>query len=108
MQWHQSGVIASWEFLEHFERKNTGPDDHEISEKGIVAKSSKRKRGTMVIIKSLQFLPSIINASLRETNHSHCEYARAPLSGNMMHIAVVGINNQMSLLQDRYLTVNTS
>ncbi|VYS48102.1 unnamed protein product [Arabidopsis thaliana] len=100
MQWHQSGVIASWEFLEHFERKNTGPDDHEISEKGIVAKSSKRKRGTMVIIKSLQFLPSIINASLRETNHSHCEYARAPLSGNMMHIAVVGINNQMSLLQD--------
>jgi len=86
------------------ERKNIGLDDHDTSEKGLVEKHSKRKWGAMVIIKSLQFLPSIISAALRETKHNDSETAGAPLSGNMMHIAIVGINNQMSLLQDRYLT----
>ncbi|XP_019100885.1 PREDICTED: acetyl-CoA carboxylase 1-like [Camelina sativa] len=101
MQWHRSGLIASWEFLEeHMERKNFGLDDQETSEKGILEKRSKRKWGAMVIIKSLQFLPSIISAALRETNHNDYETAEASLSGNMMHIAIVGINNQMSLLQD--------
>lgn len=109
MQWHRSGLIASWEFIEeHIERKNIGSDDYETSEKGLVEKRSKRKWGAMVIIKSLQFLPSIISAALTETNHNNYESAGAPLSGNMMHIAIVGINNQMSLLQDRYLTVNTA
>ncbi|KAG7648582.1 Biotin carboxylase-like N-terminal domain [Arabidopsis thaliana x Arabidopsis arenosa] len=101
MQWHRSGLLASWDFLEeHMERKNIGLDDHDTSEKGLVEKRSKRKWGAMVIIKSLQFLPSIISAALRETKHNDYETAGAPLSGNMMHIAIVGINNQMSLLQD--------
>ncbi|KAL1223719.1 Acetyl-CoA carboxylase 1 [Cardamine amara subsp. amara] len=101
MQWHRSGLIASWEFLEeHIERKNIGSDDHETSEKGLVEKRRKKKWGAMVITKSLQFLPSLINAALTETNHNNNESAGAPLSGNMMHIAIVGINNQMSLLQD--------
>jgi acetyl-CoA carboxylase/biotin carboxylase 1 len=101
MQWHRSGLLASWEFLEeHMERKNIGLDDPDTSEKGLVEKRSKRKWGAMVIIKSLQFLPSIISAALRETKHNDYETAGAPLSGNMMHIAIVGINNQMSLLQD--------
>lgn len=83
------------------ERKNIGLDDQETPEKGLVEKRSKRNWGAMVIIKSLQFLPSIISAALTETNHNDHVSSGAPLSGNMMHIAIVGINNQMSLLQDR-------
>ncbi|GLT93843.1 hypothetical protein SLE2022_116160 [Rubroshorea leprosula] len=97
MQWHRSGLIASWEFLgEHTERKN---------DKLLVEKSSDRKWGAMVIIKSLQFLPAIINAAIRETTHNLHEAvptgSTEPASfGNMLHIALVGINNQMSFLQD--------
>ncbi|KAK9983391.1 hypothetical protein SO802_032916 [Lithocarpus litseifolius] len=101
MQWHRSGLIASWEFLEeHIARKN-GTEDL-MSEQPLV---EKRKWGAMVIIKSLQFLPLIINAALKETTHNLNEAAPngsvEPASfGNMMHIALVGVNNQMSLLQD--------
>lgn len=105
MQWHRSGLIASWEFLEeHIERKN-GTED-QMSVQPVVEKHSERKWGAMVIIKSLQFLPSIIDAALRETNHNlHEAVPNGPTEsasfGNMMHISLVGINNQMSLLQDR-------
>uniref|UniRef100_A0A2P2K1R6 Homomeric Acetyl-CoA Carboxylase Hom-ACCase n=1 Tax=Rhizophora mucronata TaxID=61149 RepID=A0A2P2K1R6_RHIMU len=100
MQWHRSGLIASWEFLEeHIERKN-GPGD-QPSDKAHVEKHSERKWGAMVIIKSLQFLPTVIDAAIRETTHSLPTVSVQPVNfGNMMHIAVVGINNQMSLLQD--------
>nr|CAC19875.1 acetyl-CoA carboxylase [Brassica napus] len=99
MQWHQYGLIASWEFLDDLmERKTTdSDDDQETCEKVFVEKRRKKKKGFMVIIKSLEFLPNIISAALTETNHSDYE---SPLSGNIMHIAIVG----MSLLQDRYLT----
>ncbi|CAA7024293.1 unnamed protein product [Microthlaspi erraticum] len=101
MQWHRSGLIASWEFLEeHMERKNYGSDDQETSENVFVEKRRKKKRGTMVIIKSLQFLPSIINTALAEIEHNHYESAEDPISGNIMHIAIVGNNNHTSLLQD--------
>ncbi|XVF36762.1 hypothetical protein REPUB_Repub19eG0086300 [Reevesia pubescens] len=104
MQWHRSGLIGSWEFLEeHIERKNAS--EEQMSDKPLVEKHSERKWGAMVIIKSLQFLPAIINATLRETTHNlHEATANGSLEpttfGNMMHIALVGINNQMSLLQD--------
>lgn len=104
MQWHRSGRIASWEFLEeHVERKHESQD--ETSDKPLVEKHSERKWGVMVIIKSLQFLPAIISAALRETAHNLNDATpKGPLQpesyGNMMHIALVGINNQMSLLQD--------
>ncbi|OMO94220.1 Carboxyl transferase [Corchorus olitorius] len=104
MQWHRSGLIASWEFLEeHIERKNGS--EEQMSDKPLVEKHSEKKWGAMVIIKSLQFLPAIINAALRETTHNiHEETSNGSLEptsfGNMMHIALVGINNQMSLLQD--------
>ncbi|KAG7973943.1 hypothetical protein I3843_06G021300 [Carya illinoinensis] len=104
MQWHRSGLIASWEFFEeHIERK-IGNED-QLSEQPLVEKHSERKWGAMVIIKSLQFLPSIISSALRETTHNLHESVPngsvEPASfGNMMHIALVGINNQMSLLQD--------
>lgn len=98
MQWHQYGFIASWEFVDdHMERKNTeGSDDQETSEKVFVEKRRKKKKGFMVIIKSLEFLPNIITAAaLTETNHiDYGESAGSPLSGNIMHIAVL----------DRYLT----
>ncbi|TYI83372.1 hypothetical protein E1A91_D05G289300v1 [Gossypium mustelinum] len=100
MQWHRSGLIASWEFLEeHIERKNGSEEQMSVE------KHSERKWGAMVIIKSLQFLPAIISVALRETTHN-LEKATPHGSlepttfGNMIHIALVGINNQMSLLQD--------
>lgn len=107
MQWHRNGLIASWEFLEeHIERKN-GTED-QMYEQPMVEKHSERKWGAMVIIKSLQFLPLIINAALKETMHNiHEAVPKGSVEpatfGNMMHIALVGINNQMSLLQDRYV-----
>ena len=104
MQWHRSGLIGSWEFLEeHIERKN-GIDDQEYSQS--VEKHSERKWGAMIILKSLQLLPTTLSAALKETTHNGNEATRdkspeAMNFGNMVHIALVGINNQMSLLQDR-------
>nr|ASZ00196.1 acetyl-CoA carboxylase 1 [California macrophylla] len=98
MQWHRSGLIATWEFLEeHVERKN--------GSEPLVEKHSEKKWGAMVTIKSLQFLPTIINAALRETTHNlHEAVPNGSVDvasyGNMMHIALVGVNNPMSLLQD--------
>ena len=104
MQWHRSGLIGSWEFLEeHIERKN-GIEDQEYSQS--VEKHSERKWGAMIILKSLQLLPTTLSAALQETTHNPNEATRdkslEPANfGNMIHIALVGINNQMSLLQDR-------
>nr|ASZ00198.1 acetyl-CoA carboxylase 1 [Geranium incanum] len=104
MQWHRSGLIATWEFLEeHVERKNGSEDP--LSPKPLVEKHSEKKWGAMVIIKSLQFLPNIVSAALKETTHNLHEAipngsVDATSYGNMMHIAVVGVNNPMSSLQD--------
>ncbi|CAN1247439.1 Acetyl-CoA carboxylase 1 [Linum perenne] len=95
MQWDRSGHIASWEFVEeHIKRKN-GPEDELV-----VEKHSDRKWGAMVIIKSLQLLPATISAALRERMNNLDGYGESEGYGNMMHIGLVGINNQMSLLQD--------
>lgn len=100
MQWHRSGLIASWQFMEgHIEETNTS--DYVMTEQPLVEK----KWGAMVIIKSLQFLPDVISAALKETTHnSHGPtqngFTDPSNHGNMMHIALAGINNQMSLLQD--------
>ncbi|GAU24570.1 hypothetical protein TSUD_149110 [Trifolium subterraneum] len=100
MQWHRSGLIATWEFLEeHVERKNG------VEDKTLVEKHSEKKWGVMVVIKSLQFLPAIISAALREATNNFNDALKggsgdASIHGNMMHIGLVGINNQMSLLQD--------
>ncbi|KVI07315.1 Acetyl-CoA carboxylase, central domain-containing protein [Cynara cardunculus var. scolymus] len=65
MQWHRSGLIASWQFMEgHIEEANTS--DYEMTEQPLVDK----KWGAMVIIKSLQFLPDVISAALKETTHN--------------------------------------
>ncbi|GFY96498.1 acetyl-CoA carboxylase 1 [Actinidia rufa] len=104
MQWHRYGLIASWEFLEEHIERNNASEDHML-DKPVVEKHTERKWGAMVIIKSLQFLPMVINAALRETTHNtHGTILDGSIEtashGNMMHIALVGINNQMSLLQD--------
>lgn len=104
MQWHRAGLIASWEFLdEHVERNNVSED--EIPNEPSAEKQNMRKWGAMVVIKSLHFLPTVITAALREATHNlHAESPNDPVhpdTGNMMHIALAGINNPMSLLQDR-------
>ncbi|XP_043810179.1 LOW QUALITY PROTEIN: acetyl-CoA carboxylase 1 [Manihot esculenta] len=104
MQWHRSGLIASWEFMEEHIGRENGSEDKMLDEP-VMDKHCDRKWGAMVITKSLQFLPAIISAALRETTPAHHEAipngSLGPANfGNMMHIALVGINNQMSLLQD--------
>lgn len=93
MQWHRSGLIATWQFVE-----GHNADDREMTETPLVDK----KWGAMVMIKSLQFLPDVISSTLKETSQSQNGHAGFANRGNMMHIALAGINNQMSLLQDRY------
>ncbi|GMH14091.1 hypothetical protein Nepgr_015932 [Nepenthes gracilis] len=106
MQWHRSGLITSWEFMEeHIERAIVS--DAATHNKPLVEKHSETKWGTMVIIKSLQFLPTVISAALREAMYAFDEGEVIPNGppepgshGHMLHIALVGVNNQMSLLQD--------
>ncbi|GFP84525.1 acetyl-coa carboxylase 1 [Phtheirospermum japonicum] len=104
MQWHRSGLIASWEFLdEHVERKSGSED--KISNEPPFEKPNERRWGAMVVIKSLTFLPTVVNAALKEATHNLQAaipngYMHPTTCGNMMHIALAGINNQMSLLQD--------
>jgi hypothetical protein len=64
----------------------------------------------MVVIKSLQLLPTAIEAALKETSHYGAGDANvsngSPIrsnNSNMLHIALVGIRNQMSTLQDRFV-----
>lgn len=112
MQWHRSGLIASWEFSEeHIKKRNMSED--QTSYEPVVEKHCERRWGVMVIVKSLQCLPNAINAALKEA--SHCSSFNSdheilsngsfePEShGNMLHVALVGINNPMSSLQDRYV-----
>lgn len=60
----------------------------------------------MVIIKSLQALPTAISAVLKEALTSSKNSGPQGDQGNMLHVAVVGINNPMSSLQDRFDTLH--
>ncbi|XP_072972493.1 acetyl-CoA carboxylase 1-like isoform X1 [Typha angustifolia] len=109
MQWHKSGLIAFWEFCEEHIEKRNGSEDA-MPDKPLLEKHSERRWGTMVIIKSLQFLPTAISVALKESTHSlnsGVEYEMISNGipghanqGNMLHVALVGITNQMSTLQD--------
>nr|ASZ00205.1 acetyl-CoA carboxylase 2 [Erodium texanum] len=85
MLWHTSGLIASWEFSEHVERNNGSP------------KTLVKKWGAMVVIKSLEHLPSMLSAAVSEATNNLSE---AIPNGNMVHIALVGDSNPTSSLQD--------
>ncbi|XP_059279749.1 acetyl-CoA carboxylase 1-like [Lycium ferocissimum] len=91
-RWHRSGLIATWEFL----AEPSGP---------LFEKHSERKCGVMLIIKSLQLLPAVLTAASTETVHNlHTHMSNGSIQpayhGNMLHIALLGIDNEMSLLQD--------
>nr|QEG99472.1 cytosolic acetyl-CoA carboxylase 2 [Lolium rigidum] len=106
MQWHRSGLIALWEFSEeHIEQRN-GQSKTPLL-KPQVEDPIRRRWGVMVVIKSLQLLPTAIEAALKETSHYGAGDANvsngSPIrsnNSNMLHIALVGIRNQMSTLQD--------
>lgn len=103
MQWHRSGLIALWEFSEeHIEQRN-GQSVTRL--KPQVEDPIGRRWGVMVVIKSLQLLPTAIEAALKETSHYGAGAGNVsngnPNHSNMLHIALVGISNQMSTLQDR-------
>uniref|UniRef100_A0A8R7RE32 biotin carboxylase n=3 Tax=Triticum TaxID=4564 RepID=A0A8R7RE32_TRIUA len=105
MQWHMSGLIALWEFSEeHIEQRN-GQSATLLKQQ--LEDPIGRRWGLMVIIKSLQFLPTAIEAALKETSHYGAGVGSVlngnPIKSNhsnMLHIALVGINNQMITLQD--------
>ncbi|KAI9106407.1 hypothetical protein K1719_021935 [Acacia pycnantha] len=65
MQWHKSGLIASWEFLEEYVERKSATEDQKFN-KTLLENCGKRKWGLMVIIKSLQFFPTIVGAALKE------------------------------------------
>lgn len=103
MQWHRAGLIALWEFSEEHLKQRSGQDVPLQQVENPIEKSW----GVMVVIKSLQFVATAIDVALKETsqygigvrsvsnsNHVHSNQS------NMLHIALVGINNQMSTLQD--------
>ncbi|KAK1267607.1 Acetyl-CoA carboxylase 1 [Acorus gramineus] len=109
MQWHRAGLLVSWEFSEEHIQKRNGSDTL-ISEESMVEKHCEKRWGAMVIIKTLQFLPTAISAALKET--ARCSNLLASqemmsngspepiVQGNMLHVALVGYNNPMSMLQD--------
>jgi hypothetical protein len=89
-------LIALWEFTEEHVEKLNGLDNPSVE------KHSERRRGAMVIIKSLQALPTAISAVLKEAVTSRQNSGPRGDQGNMLHVALVGINNPMSSLQDRF------
>ncbi|KAK9134330.1 hypothetical protein Syun_013660 [Stephania yunnanensis] len=104
MQWHRAGLIASWEFSEEHVEKSSRAED-QVSNSLAINKHKDRKWGAMVIVKSLQVLPMAISSALKETGYNSNDIMLNGTSelvghGNMMHVALVGISNPMSLLQD--------
>ncbi|KAG2549530.1 hypothetical protein PVAP13_9KG357200 [Panicum virgatum] len=103
MQWHRAGLIALWEFSEEHLKQRNGQD---VLLRQVESPIEKRW-GVMVVIKSLQFLATAIDSALKETSQyragvgsvSNGTHVNSNQS-NMLHIALVGINNQMSTLQD--------
>uniref|UniRef100_A0A0D6R0K3 Uncharacterized protein n=1 Tax=Araucaria cunninghamii TaxID=56994 RepID=A0A0D6R0K3_ARACU len=107
MQWHRSGLIASWHFSDETSVRDSNlptilPDNINVDNRG------EKSWGAMVILKSLQFLPTAVSAALKETTHTVSTSTDGvvpngpgtPIFGNMLHLVLVGINNQMSSLQD--------
>ncbi|XP_015697314.2 acetyl-CoA carboxylase 1 [Oryza brachyantha] len=103
MQWHRSGLIALWEFSEENIKQRNGQDLMALKHQE--EDPNEKRWGVMVVIKSLQYLSSAIDAALKETSHYKAGNvsngnSTSSSHGNMLHIALVGINNQMSTLQD--------
>lgn len=76
LKYQESGVIALWEFTEGHAEK---------------------RLGAMVIVKSLESVSAAIGAALKDTSR----YASS--EGNIVHIALLGADNQMHGTEDRYV-----
>ncbi|XP_073285190.1 acetyl-CoA carboxylase 1-like [Primulina huaijiensis] len=106
-----SGLVASWEFLEkHAERKN-GCED-EVLDESFVGKHSERKCAAMAVIKSLEFFPTTLTAALSEVTDNlkgllPFGSGHPTICDNIMHIALLGTNNQMSSLHQSGYEVQT-
>ncbi|XP_024374276.1 acetyl-CoA carboxylase 1 [Physcomitrium patens] len=120
MQWHRSGLIATWQFWEEYP-----PPTAEMLEsiKVSIDDSQGVKRwGAMVILTSLQVLSNAVGAALKDAESTltptskaaamskrtnigsprrNRSFVGAPSGfGNVLHVALVGINNPMSAFQD--------
>ncbi|KAG0579665.1 hypothetical protein KC19_4G115000 [Ceratodon purpureus] len=118
MQWHRSGLIATWQFWEEYppptaEMLSTSKELNEDSQ-GV------KRWGAMVILTSLQVLSNAVGAALKDAESIltpttkasyHNSFAGSPRRnrsfvgapsgfGNVLHVALVGINNPMSAFQD--------
>ncbi|CAM6103862.1 unnamed protein product [Calypogeia fissa] len=102
MQWHRSGLIASWQFIEETPQQAT----EKLSEVAPLEVESQgvKRWGAMVILTSLHFLSGAVTAALKETGEvaakSESTHGSSSDFGNIFHVALVGIKNQMSQLQD--------
>ncbi|KZV28923.1 hypothetical protein F511_13718 [Dorcoceras hygrometricum] len=98
-----SGLIASWEFLEEHAKTKNGCVE-EVSDESVVGKYSERKCAAMAIIKSLEFFRTMLTAALSEVTDSLKALLppfgsyHPTMCGNIMHIALLGTNNQMNSL----------
>jgi hypothetical protein len=92
MQWHRSGLLASWQYWE-----DTPVAALDASSAANLGTTEVKHFGSMVIISSLNVLSSAVSAVLKEATSLSLEQ-----SGNALHVALVGINNPMNNLQDRY------
>lgn len=102
MEGLKSGLIASWEFLEKHAKRKNGCEDEGLDE-SFVGKHSERKCAAMAVIKSLEFFPTTLTAALSEVTDNLKALLpfgsyHPTICGNIMHIALVGTNNQMSSL----------
>ncbi|KAH7276946.1 hypothetical protein KP509_39G027900 [Ceratopteris richardii] len=90
MQWHRTGLLASWQYWEDSPVKA-------LDVTSIVGSQSLEDKqwGAMVIITNLNVLSSAVSSVLKEASESTLS---GP--GNALHVALVGINNSMGNLQD--------
>jgi acetyl-CoA carboxylase/biotin carboxylase 1 len=122
MQWHRSGLIATWQFWEEF----PPPTAEMLTTAKVTDDDSQgvKRWGAMVILTSLQMLSNAVGAALKDAESvlapatrasavsRHDNIAGSPRRnrsfvgapsgfGNVLHVALVGINNPMSAFQDR-------
>ncbi|BBN00335.1 acetyl-CoA carboxylase / biotin carboxylase 1 [Marchantia polymorpha subsp. ruderalis] len=100
MQWHRSGLIASWQFME----ENPQQANEKMSTLAPLEEERQgiRRWGTMAILTSLHYLANAVGAALKETGEAPKDAVNGSSRefGNIIHVALVGIKNQMSNLQD--------
>uniref|UniRef100_A0A0E0EX18 Uncharacterized protein n=1 Tax=Oryza meridionalis TaxID=40149 RepID=A0A0E0EX18_9ORYZ len=105
MQWHQFDLIASWEFFEGHNELRDGQDS--IPLKKQVENPVHNKLGFMVVIKSIQFLSTVLEVAFKDTSQYRGADGNLSIANpvntnqsNMLHIALVGTNNRMRTLRD--------